>query len=103
MKRKDTGKIYALKMMDKARILNKPRDFKNLMSEKRILQNDSAFLVHLHWAFQTDTDFYLVMDFVGGGDLYYHWKQVKKIFDFKLNLFSYFYSSWSIVIAFVEN
>ncbi|PLW41382.1 hypothetical protein PCASD_08884 [Puccinia coronata f. sp. avenae] len=32
-----------------------------------------------------------------------HWKQIKKIFDFKLNLFSYFYSSWSIVIAFVEN
>jgi len=78
VRKKDTGKIYALKMMDKARILNKPRDFKNLMSEKRILQNDSAFLVHLHWAFQTDTDFYLVMDFVGGGDLYYHWKRVKR-------------------------
>eukprot|EP01114_Cavostelium_apophysatum_P012722 TRINITY_DN2910_c0_g1_i1.p1 TRINITY_DN2910_c0_g1~~TRINITY_DN2910_c0_g1_i1.p1 ORF type:complete len:655 (-),score=195.25 TRINITY_DN2910_c0_g1_i1:52-2016(-) len=78
VKKKDTGKIYALKMMDKTRILNKPRDFKNLMSEKRILQNDSAFLVHLHWAFQTDTDFYLVMDFVGGGDLYYHWKRVKR-------------------------
>lgn len=51
--------------MDKAKIMNKPRDFKNLMSEKKILQNDSAFLVHLHWAFQNDTDFVLVMDFVG--------------------------------------
>jgi hypothetical protein len=51
--------------MEKARIMNKPRDFKNLMSEKKILQNDCSFLVHLHWAFQTDTDFYLVMDFLG--------------------------------------
>lgn len=65
VKKKDTGKVYALKVMDKAKIMNKPRDFKNLMSEKKILQNDSAFLVHLHWAFQNETDFVLVMDFVG--------------------------------------
>jgi len=32
----------------------------------------------LHWAFQTETDFCLVMDFIGGGDLYYHWKRVRK-------------------------
>ncbi|WAQ81703.1 hypothetical protein PtA15_2A14 [Puccinia triticina] len=33
-----------------------------------------------------------------------HWKQLRKIFDFNLNFFSYFlYSSWSIVIAFVKN
>jgi len=33
-----------------------------------------------------------------------HWKQVKKLFDFNLKLFSFFFpSSWSIVIAFVKN
>lgn len=65
VKKKDTNKIYALKMMDKKKIMEKPRDFKNLMSEKKILQNDCCFLVHLHWAFQTETDFCLVMDFIG--------------------------------------
>jgi len=77
-KKKDTEKIYALKLMDKQKILNKPRDFKNLMSEKRILQNDCSFLVHLYWAFQTETEFVLVMDFVGGGDLYYHWRKIRR-------------------------
>jgi len=47
------------------------------MSEKKILQNSCCFLVHLHWAFQTETDFCFVMDFVGGGDLHYHWKMCK--------------------------
>jgi serine/threonine protein kinase len=64
-RKRDNDKIYAIKVMEKARILNKPRDFKNLMSEKKILQNDCSFLVHLNYAFQTETDFYLVMDFMG--------------------------------------
>lgn len=51
--------------MDKSKILNKPRDFKNLMREKKILQNDCPFLVHLYYAFQNETNFYLVMDYVG--------------------------------------
>lgn len=35
------------------------------MREKKILQNDCPFLVHLHWALQTEEYCYLVMDFVG--------------------------------------
>lgn len=61
------------------------------MSEKRILQNDCPFLVHLYYSFQTPTDFYLVMDFLGkffreklriffkgGGDLNFHLKREKR-------------------------
>lgn len=77
-KKKDTGKIYAMKIMEKDKILTKPRDFKNLMSEKRILQNDNTFLVHLYYAFQNETDFCLVMDYIGGGDLFYHFKLAKR-------------------------
>jgi serine/threonine protein kinase len=65
VKKKEDSKYYAMKVIEKSKIMEKPRDFKNLMSEKRILQNDCPFLVHLHYAFQTDTDFYLVMDFLG--------------------------------------
>jgi len=64
--------------MEKDKILTKPRDFKNLMSEKRILQNDNTFLVHLYYAFQTETDFCFVMDYIGGGDLFYHFKLAKR-------------------------
>lgn len=82
--KKDTKKIYAIKVMEKAHILKKERDFKNLMSERKILQNNSCFLVHLHYAFQTETDFYLVMDFMDGGDLHYHWKSAQRRFPEKV-------------------
>jgi len=78
VKENSTGKLLAMKVMEKAKIIEKPRDFKNLMSEKRILQNDFIFLVHLHYAFQTDTDFYLIMDFLGGGDLNFHLKRQER-------------------------
>jgi serine/threonine protein kinase len=65
VRKKGTKKDYAMKIIEKSKVMDKPRDFKNLMSEKRILQNDCPFLVHLYYSFQTTTDFYLVMDFLG--------------------------------------
>eukprot|EP01116_Phalansterium_solitarium_P024102 TRINITY_DN8717_c0_g2_i1.p1 TRINITY_DN8717_c0_g2~~TRINITY_DN8717_c0_g2_i1.p1 ORF type:complete len:755 (-),score=332.11 TRINITY_DN8717_c0_g2_i1:955-3219(-) len=70
---KESGQLYAMKKQEKIR-MGRDKDFKNLMTEKKILQNDSPFLVHLHYAFQTQTDFYLVMDFCGGRDLWHHLK-----------------------------
>jgi serine/threonine protein kinase/ankyrin repeat protein len=65
----ETHREYALKKIQKSRIQQNSRDFRNLMAEKDILQNDSIFLCNVHFAFQTATDYYLAMDFLGGGDL----------------------------------
>jgi len=44
----------------------------HVLTEKRVLMNDNAFLLHLHFSFQTATKLYLVTDFLSGGDLFFH-------------------------------
>jgi serine/threonine protein kinase len=48
---------------------------RNLKAEKNILCNGHPFLVHLHYSFQTPEKLYLVMDYIGGGDLFFHLRQ----------------------------
>ena len=33
---------------------------------------NSPFIVHLHYAFQTDEKLYFVVDFLNGGELFFH-------------------------------
>jgi len=48
-------------------------------SEKQILQDiDHPFIVGLHYAFQTDEKLYLVLDFLSGGELFFHLKEETK-------------------------
>lgn len=61
-------------MMEKSEF-SEEGDLDTLLSEKRILQNDSAFLVHLHFTFVTKSHVFLVMDYIPGGDLAFHLKQ----------------------------
>jgi serine/threonine protein kinase len=71
VKKKDTGKILAMKVMNKTKITG-ARQLQCLIAEKNIMLNDNPFLVHLHYAFQTDDKLYFVMDFIQGGDLAFH-------------------------------
>jgi Protein kinase domain/Domain found in Dishevelled, Egl-10, and Pleckstrin (DEP) len=73
-RKKDTGKMYAIKAMKKSSMVS-DRELRNLQSELEILKNDHAFLVHLYWSFQTDADIYLVLDYLPGGDLFFHLQQ----------------------------
>lgn len=42
-------------------------------AERKIMENmKSPFIVQLHYAFQSDARLYLVMDFVIGGELFFH-------------------------------
>lgn len=50
-----------------------------IKAERCILsQNQSPYVSKLHYAFQTDTKLYLVMDFVNGGELFTHLNQAKR-------------------------
>ena len=43
------------------------------IAERDILEKiDSPFIVKLQYAFQTPTKLYFVMDFLNGGELFYH-------------------------------
>jgi serine/threonine protein kinase len=72
VKKKDTGKIYAMKILKKAELV-KRNQIEHTKSEREILGSlRHPFMVKLHYSFQTENKLYMVMDYVNGGELYYH-------------------------------
>lgn len=75
VRKKDTGRIYAMKVLSKKVIIQK-KEIAHTLGERNILvrtaTTDSPFIVGLKFSFQTATDLYLVTDFMSGGELFYH-------------------------------
>ncbi|KZT74293.1 Pkinase-domain-containing protein [Daedalea quercina L-15889] len=73
VRKKDTKRIYAMKVLSKREILAK-KEVAHTLGERKILQRslDCPFLVGLKFSFQTDSDLYLVTDFKSGGELFWH-------------------------------
>lgn len=64
-----TSKLFAMKIIRKSDILNN-KLCTNIKLEKKILQYQRhVFLVHLKYAFQTNSKIYLVMEYLAGGTL----------------------------------
>jgi serine/threonine protein kinase len=62
--------------MSKARLFQQEQRLQRVITEKRILARlRHPFVVSLHWAFQTSTHLFLVLDFCGGGELFFHMLQ----------------------------
>ncbi|KAL4630406.1 ribosomal protein S6 kinase alpha-5-like [Arapaima gigas] len=70
----DAGKLYAMKMLKKATIVQKAKTAEHTRTERQVLEHirQSPFLVTLHYAFQTDTQLHLILDYVNGGELFTH-------------------------------
>jgi len=65
VKKKDTKEIFAMKILVKEMLIQQGM-ISYTKSEKAILQSiDHPFIVHLRFAFQTETKLYLVLDFFG--------------------------------------
>lgn len=48
----------------------------NIKSERQLLELIKCpFIVHLHFAFQTDDKLYLILDYINGGELFFHLKR----------------------------
>ncbi|KAJ7047598.1 kinase-like domain-containing protein [Mycena alexandri] len=73
VRKKDTKRIYAMKVLSKREIVAK-KEVAHTIGERKILQRslESPFLVGLKFSFQTDADLYLVTDFKSGGELFWH-------------------------------
>jgi len=72
VKYKATGDIYAMKVLNKKTIIER-NEIEHTKSEKSILAMiDHPFLMKLHFSFQTTDKLYLVMDFINGGEMYFH-------------------------------
>jgi len=73
VKKKDTGEIYAMKVLKKADII-KQKLIKHINLERDIMVElgNHPFIITLHWAFQTEDKLYFVLDYVNGGSLFHH-------------------------------
>ncbi|KAF7301471.1 Non-specific serine/threonine protein kinase [Mycena indigotica] len=73
VRKRDTKRIYAMKVLSKKEIVAK-KEVAHTIGERKILQKslESPFLVGLKFSFQTDTDLYLITDFKSGGELFWH-------------------------------
>ncbi|KAF8331317.1 putative Serine/threonine-protein kinase gad8 [Cantharellus anzutake] len=73
VRKKDTGRIYALKTIRKAHIASRPGEITHILAERTVLALvNNPFIVPLKFSFQTPDKLYLVMSFVNGGELFYH-------------------------------
>uniref|UniRef100_A0A8C5ER00 Ribosomal protein S6 kinase n=1 Tax=Gouania willdenowi TaxID=441366 RepID=A0A8C5ER00_GOUWI len=86
----DAGKLYAMKVLKKATIIQKAKTAEHTRTERQVLENirQSPFLVTLHYAFQTDTKLHLILDYVNGGELFTHLVQRVRFKEQEVALYS---------------
>uniref|UniRef100_A0A665WBE5 Serum/glucocorticoid regulated kinase 2b n=1 Tax=Echeneis naucrates TaxID=173247 RepID=A0A665WBE5_ECHNA len=72
-KHKKQGGYYAVKVLQKQMIV-KRKEQRHVMVERNVLMKglQHPFLVGLHFSFQTSNMLYFVLDYVNGGELFYH-------------------------------
>lgn len=75
VRKKDTGRIYAMKVLSKKVIVQK-KEVAHTVGERNILvrtaTTESPFIVGLKFSFQTSNDLFLVTDYMSGGELFWH-------------------------------
>jgi len=88
VRKKEGHKIYAMKTLRKAALI-KRNQLLHTKTERNILQNiKHPFLTSLAYAFQTPDKLYLVMDFCGGGELFYWLKKDRRFSQNRARLFA---------------
>ncbi|XP_068998946.1 serine/threonine-protein kinase Sgk2b [Embiotoca jacksoni] len=72
-KHRKQGGYYAVKVLQKQMIVQR-KEQRHVMVERSVLLKglQHPFLVGLHFSFQTPTMLYFVLDYVNGGELFYH-------------------------------
>ena len=74
----EKGQVFALKILKKAHIIAR-NQVEHTKAERKILENiDHPFLMKLHFAFQSSTKLYIVMDYLTGGELFFHLKNARR-------------------------
>ncbi|KAI0977949.1 hypothetical protein GJ496_003217 [Pomphorhynchus laevis] len=83
-KNKSSGNFYAMKILDKHKIV-KLKQIEHTLNEKRILDSlDFPFLVNLEYHFKDNSYLYMVLEFVIGGEMFSHLRRLGKFRYFEL-------------------
>uniref|UniRef100_A0A6B2L4K5 non-specific serine/threonine protein kinase n=1 Tax=Arcella intermedia TaxID=1963864 RepID=A0A6B2L4K5_9EUKA len=71
-------KVFAMKILDKKTIIER-QEVEHTKSEKSILMKlKFPFLCGLYYSFQSTDKLYFIMDYINGGELFFHLQKVKK-------------------------
>lgn len=69
----NSGEIYAMKVLKKAKIVRSIKDTDHTKAERNILESvKHPFIVDLIYAFQTSGKLYLILEYLSGGELFMH-------------------------------
>ena len=72
VRKKDTARIYAMKVLHKSNIV-KCNQVEHTRTERNVLSRlGHPFIVGLNFAFQSADKLYFVLDYCGGGELFFH-------------------------------
>lgn len=72
VRKKDTGRIYAMKIIRKVRLVSRSEDAQALAERSVLARINSPFVVSLVSTFQTLEKLYLLTPFIHGGELFDH-------------------------------
>ena len=71
-RKRDSGRLYAMKIMRKQDVITR-NQVKHTLTERHVLQSvRHPFIIGLQFAFQTADKLYLVLPFMVGGELFFH-------------------------------
>nr|XP_035928407.1 serine/threonine-protein kinase Sgk2-like [Halichoerus grypus] len=81
-KHKSDGMFYAVKVLQKKSILKK-KEQNHIMAERSVLLKNvqHPFLVGLRYSFQTPEKLYFVLDYVNGGELFFHLQRERRFLE----------------------
>ena len=73
VRKRESGEIFALKMMSKERVNQNPKRIERAITERAVLlKTRHPFIIHMHAAFQSATHLFLLLEMCPGGELFYH-------------------------------
>ena len=86
--KKDTGHLYAMKVLKKE-MLEQRNQITNTKTEREIMGGvDHPFIVQLRFAFQTADKLYMLMDFINGGELFFHLRRAQRFTEEKTRFYA---------------
>eukprot|EP00735_Rhodelphis_limneticus_P007646 TRINITY_DN20230_c0_g1::TRINITY_DN20230_c0_g1_i1::g.30313::m.30313 TRINITY_DN20230_c0_g1::TRINITY_DN20230_c0_g1_i1::g.30313 ORF type:complete len:514 (-),score=40.82,sp/P28178/PK2_DICDI/46.39/6e-106,Pkinase/PF00069.20/2.9e-68,Pkinase_Tyr/PF07714.12/1.1e-31,PX/PF00787.19/6.9e-18,APH/PF01636.18/9.8,APH/PF01636.18/0.002,Kinase-like/PF14531.1/1.1e+02,Kinase-like/PF14531.1/0.0017,Pkinase_C/PF00433.19/9.6,Pkinase_C/PF00433.19/0.3 TRINITY_DN20230_c0_g1_i1:290-1831(-) len=75
VRKRETDQLYAMKVLKKDFVLQKGQAERTRYEREVLAHAKHPFIVHLHYAFQTDEKLFFVMDYCPGGELFFHLKR----------------------------